>query len=65
MLECSKVLVVWFPFFLLALTQNFQNLEKSAVSRDPTPKKPEGGPKSYRTISLLCVPHKILERLNP
>ena len=27
------------------------------------PKKPPGDPKSYRPISLLCVPFKILERL--
>ena len=29
----------------------------------PKPKKPEEDPKSYRPISLLCVPYKILERL--
>ena len=29
----------------------------------PTPDKPLGDPKSYRPISLLCVPFKILERL--
>ena len=29
----------------------------------PKPKKPEEGPKSYRPISLLCVPYKIFERL--
>ena len=29
----------------------------------PKPAKPVGDPKSYRTISLLCVPYKILERL--
>ena len=29
----------------------------------PKPKKPVEGPKSYRSISLLCVPYKILERL--
>ncbi|KAJ8410042.1 hypothetical protein AAFF_G00210830 [Aldrovandia affinis] len=27
------------------------------------PNKPEGDPKSYRPISLLCIPFKILERL--
>ena len=27
------------------------------------PAKPVGDPKSYQTISLLCVPYKILERL--
>ena len=29
----------------------------------PKPMKPIGDPKSYRPISLLCVPYKILERL--
>jgi len=29
----------------------------------PKQEKPLGGPKSYRPISLLCVPFKILERL--
>jgi len=29
----------------------------------PEPEKPPGNPKSYRPISLLCVPLKILERL--
>ena len=29
----------------------------------PKPEKPVGDPKSYRPISLLCVPYKILERL--
>ena len=27
------------------------------------PHKPVGNPKSYRPISLLCVPYKVLERL--
>jgi len=29
----------------------------------PKPEKPLGDPRSYRPISLLCVPFKILERL--
>ena len=29
----------------------------------PKPGNPVGNPKSYRPISLLCVPYKILERL--
>jgi len=29
----------------------------------PKPEKSQGDPKSYRPISLLCVPFKILERL--
>ena len=30
----------------------------------PQPEKPLGDPKSYRPISLLCVPFEILERVN-
>ena len=37
--------------------------EKSACDRDPKTNKARGNPKSYRPISLLCVPYKILERL--
>ena len=29
----------------------------------PKPMKPVGDPKSYKLISLLCVPYKIPERL--
>ena len=29
----------------------------------PKPKKPVKDPKSYRPISLVCVPYKILQRL--
>ena len=54
---------MWLPFFLFALTQNSQDLEKSASGHDLKTSKLHGGPKSYRPISLLCVPYKILERL--
>ena len=36
---------------------------RALVVAIPKPKKPVEGPKSYRPISLLCVPYKILERL--
>ena len=36
---------------------------KALVVAIPKPGKPVGDPKSYRPISLLCVPYKILERL--
>ena len=36
---------------------------RAVVVAIPKPKKPVGDPKSYRLISLLCVPYKILERL--
>ena len=51
------------PIFLFAPTQNSQDLEKSACGRDPQTRKAHGDPKSYRPISLLCVPYKILEKL--
>jgi len=36
---------------------------RALVVAIPKPEKPLGDPKSYRPISLLCVPFKILERL--
>jgi len=36
---------------------------RALVVAIPKPEKPLGNPKSYRPISLLCVPVKILERL--
>ena len=41
--------------FLFAPTQNSQDLEKSACSRDPKTRKARGGPKELSTdISALC-----------
>ena len=37
--------------------------KRALVVAIPKPAKPVGDPKSYRLISLLCVPYKILERL--
>ena len=36
---------------------------RALVVAIPKPKKPVEDPKSYRPISLLCIPYKILERL--
>ena len=36
---------------------------RALVVAIPKTRKPVGDPKSYRPISLLCVPYKILERL--
>ena len=36
---------------------------RALVVAIPKPAKPVGDPKSYRPISLLCIPYKILERL--
>jgi len=44
-------------------TQNSKDLETSTDSRDPKLEKPLGDTKSYRPISVLCVPFKISERL--
>ena len=43
-----KILKVWRRALVVAISK---------------PKKPTEDPKSYRSISLLCVPYKILERL--
>ena len=37
---------------------------RALVVAIPKPSKPVEDPKSYRPISLLCVPYKILERLS-
>ena len=36
---------------------------RALVVATPKPNKPEEDPKSYRPISLLCIPFKVLERL--
>ena len=36
---------------------------RALVVAIPKPEKPLGDPKSYRPVSLLCVPFQILERL--
>ena len=61
----SQILVVRFPRFLHAPTQNSKGLEKSTstVVAIPKPEKSLGDPETYLPISLLCVSFKILERL--
>ena len=44
----------------LKIYVTYNSLLEDAI---PKPGKPVGDPKSYRLISLLCVPYKILERL--
>ena len=46
----------------VSATQNSQDLGKSSWAAIPKPIKPMRDPKSYRPISLLCVPYKIFER---
>ena len=45
------------------LTGSLKNWRRALVVAIPKPTKPVGDPKSYRPISLLCVPYKIFERL--
>jgi len=59
----SQILVMRSPHFLHAPTQNPQDWRRELIVAITKPEKPLGGPKSYRPISLLCVPLKILERL--
>ena len=53
---------MWLSFFLLALTQTTKIWRRVLVVAIPKPKKPEEIPKSFRLISLLCVPFKFFER---
>ena len=51
----------YFPAFN---SSKFQKIWQSTlVVAIPKPKKRPGDPKSYRPISLLCVPFKLLEKL--
>ena len=59
----SQILVLWLPQFLHAPTQNSKIWRRAVVVAIPKPEKPLGDPKSYRPISLLYVPFKILDRL--
>ena len=56
-------MATWLPFFLLAPTQNSKSLRRALVVAIPKPSKPVGDSQSYRSISLLCVSYKILNRL--
>ena len=55
MLELFLVLVTCLAFFLPAPTESFQDLEKSACSRDPKADEARGRPKQLLIdISSLC-----------
>ena len=64
--HCSPKSLVWLRDFYstcltdLALPKIWR---KSTVVALLKPYKPADDPKSYRPISLLCVPYKVLERL--
>ena len=53
---------MWLPFFLPAPLKIPKVWRRALVVAIPKLKKPVGDVKSYRSISLLCVPYKILER---
>ena len=61
----SKCLAWLKSFYSICLSkQNIPKIwRKATVVALPKPNKPTDDPKSYRPISLLCVPYKILERL--
>ena len=65
-LHAGTALKSWLREFLSSCLRRLKipNIWKRAlVVAIQKPAKPVGDPKSYRSISLLCVPYKILERL--
>ena len=65
-LHAGASLKSWLRDFLSSCLRrlNFPKIWRRAlVVAIPKPTKPLGDPKSYRPISLLCVPYKILKRL--
>jgi len=66
MLHARSVLKSWFCDFLNSCMHQLKIPKiwrKALVVAIPKPEKPLGDPKSYRPISLLCVPFEIFERL--
>jgi len=66
-LHTGSALKSWFYDFLASCMRQLKipNIWRRAlIVAIPKPEKPLGDAKSYRPISLLCVPFKILERLN-
>ena len=65
-LYAGAALKSWFRDFLSSCLRRFKIFKiwrRAFVVAIPKPAKPVGDSKSYRPISLLCVPYKILERL--
>ena len=65
-LHAGAALKSWLRDFLSSCLRQLKILKiwrRPLVVAIPKPKKPVGNPKSYRPISLLCVPYKILKRL--
>ena len=65
-LHAGAALKSWLRDFLSSCLRRLKISKiwrRALVVAIPKPTKPVGDPKSYRPISLLCVPYKILERL--
>ena len=66
MMHCGKKCLKWvrkFFSFCLEHTVIPKIWRRATVVAILKPNKPADDPKSYRPISLLCVPYKILEKL--
>ena len=64
--HAGAALKFWLRDFLSSCLRRFKIPKiwrRALVVAIPKPTKPVEDPKSYRPISLLCVPYKILERL--
>ena len=65
-LHAGAALKSWLNKFLSSCMRHLKLPKiwrRATVVAIPKPKKPVGDPRSYRPISLLCIPFKILERL--
>ena len=65
-LHARSALKSWFRDFLNSCMRQLKIPKiwrRALVVAIPKPEKPLRDPKSYRPISLLCVPFEILERL--
>ena len=65
-LHAGAALKSWLRDFLSSCLRRLKISKiwrRALVDAIPKPGKPVGEPKSYRPISLLCVPYKIFERL--
>ena len=65
-LHAGSTLKSWFCDFLNSCMRQLKIPKiwrRALVVAIPKPEKPLGGPKSYRPISLLCVPFRMLARL--
>ena len=65
-LHAEAALKSWFRVFLSSCLRRLEIPKiwrRALVVAIPKPAKPVGDPKNYQSISLLCVPYNILERL--